>query len=308
MYQSRALPSVFLGSLVVGTVIASSPGLGDACLSATDVTGDACAAEVRRSFVDATRAFELSSEQSAGNPWILQAAPPSAPAPVAVSPTDAGVSARASLGQWRDYDAQMTAKKMEAAKAIAPHVAARAASSPLDLWSNIDVQGLDGVASETRRVGVGADYKLNKSATVGVVAERGESHVDGAVSDDSKLAAYMAFRVAPAVTIDARTEWQAVHTPGDHASESGAVSVAPRVAKPFALDGGASIEPFVTYKQAFDLGGATDEAAAAPSAGAGVTYAKPESYSFSVTTDLENLGAAAPASVNSKLQLKVPIP
>jgi hypothetical protein len=315
--QDRFCPSRALSSLAIVAAFflsINSPARSDACASASAADeGAACAIEIRRSYVDATRIYEVSPDIEHSAPWISQAAPSTSPAPFALNPTEAGVSVRASFGQVRDYNAQMTAKKIEAAKAFAPKVAPGAApppaqSSPLDVWSSVDIQGLDGVADESRRAGAGADYKLNKSTTVGVVAERGEASVGGVSNDESKFGAYMAFRAAPAVTIDARTEWHAAHASGAEGTEKSTVSIAPRLAKPFALDGGASIEPFVTYKHAFDVGSEADQAAVAQSAGAGLTYAKPESYSLSVTTDLENVGGAAETNLNSKLQLKLPIP
>ena len=43
------------------------------------------------------------------------------------------------------------------------------------------------------------------------------------------------------------------------------------------------------------------------SVGTGLTLSKPQAYSLSVTTDLENVGTAEPATVKSRLQLSVPL-
>jgi hypothetical protein len=135
------------------------------------------------------------------------------------------------------------------------------------------------------------------------------------VAQDSKMAAYVTLQAAPMLTLDARTQWQAGNADfaaGAGAAEISTFSLAPRLNHSFALDGGKTIEPFVTYKREFDLSERGREFGEAgligtDSAGAGVTYTKPDSYSLSVTTAVEGLGATQPESLSSKFQLKVPI-
>lgn len=225
---------------------------------------------------------------------------------------------RASFSQIRDYNAKLAGGKIDAAKAVAPStapsvVAASAMNSPLDVWTTFDVQGLERETDHGMRASVGADYKLSSQAVVGIAAERGETDAATQPKDDHKLAAFVAFRAAPALTVGARTEWGSA-TPafGDKAEEKGSVSVAPRLGRSFALgQGGETIEPFLTYRHTIGLddihAGAARGVATTESAGAGVTYAKPDAYSISVTTDVENAGASDPANVNGRLQFKLPI-
>ena len=90
-------------------------------------------------------------------------------------------------------------------------------------------------------------------------------------------------------------------------------TLAPRINHSFALDGGKTIEPFVTYKRQFDLSEQGRETGVAglattDSAGAGLTFTNPNAYSLSVTTDVEGLNhQTAAESLNSKFQLKIPI-
>ncbi|MGQ0455467.1 MAG: hypothetical protein ACT4OU_00250 [Hyphomicrobium sp.] len=280
------------------------------------------AQDLRQSYRDSERFYELSPSASAfpadGAPWISQmSVPPANPAPLAVTPTDAGVTVRTSLGQMRDYNAQLTANKIEAAKLAAPsagsQVSAPAApKSRVNVWSSYDVQGIDGSVEQSSQVGVGADYKASPHATFGVAAERGQARVAGVAQEDHMLAAYAAFRAAPTVTIDARTQWRTAESAASLGStENGTISIAPRIAQPFTLQSGDTIEPFVSYTHAFDIGSSgltsTSGDAATQSAGAGVTFAKPDAYSLSLTTDIEGVGANEPANVNSRLQLSVPI-
>jgi hypothetical protein len=129
------------------------------------------------------------------------------------------------------------------------------------------------------------------------------------------MAAYVSLQAVPLLTLDARTEWQAGNAEfaaASGAAEKSTVILAPKINHSFALDGGKTIEPFVTYKREFDLSTTGHEAnETAPittqSAGAGVTLTKPDAYSLSVTTDVEGLGATTPENVSSKFRLSVPI-
>jgi hypothetical protein len=316
---SRYAPSLCFAFAFAIAVLPASVN-ADACVTAGDQTQPvSCASAVRRSYLDVTSFGGLSPAISAdGLPWISQATTEAeVSAPLSVNPTDVGVNLRASLGQIRDYNAQLTAMKIEAAKAFAPNVAPNAAPPPtpaaaLDVWTSFDVQGIQGHVDQTTRAGVGADYKLTSTTSVGVAAESGETKGSTLIQDDHKLTAYLAFRAAPAITIDARTEWQAA-TPslGAAASERRSISVAPRLGKAYAVGGGETLEPFVTYRQAFDIDATGSDAAAGlsttQSAGAGLTYAKTDSYSLSMSTDVENLGAKEAANISSKLQFKLPL-
>ena len=254
-----------------------------------------------------------------------------APLPFAINPAGTGVAARASLGTWRDYNEKLLAKKLEDAKALAPRQLALPKPAPapgpaVDIWSSIDAQGfspdnsvpaIEGSVSRTMRTGAGADYKLSSNTTIGVVAEQA-STLGGAGTEpqgDEKLAAYFAFKAAPVLSIDTRTQWEKTNAgfaAGTAAIEKTSIIVAPRVNRQFALDGGKTIEPFLTIKHEMDLDGSAPGAAKGgianvDSAGAGVTFAKPDAYSLSLTTDVEGVGGVDPAILKSQLQLKLPL-
>jgi len=251
-------------------------------------------------------------------PWIAQG---SKGVPLTVNSTETGVSMRTSLATWRDYNVRDAMKTIDTSTPASPSdfilpSAPALPKSPLDIWSSVDVQGYQGSGSEAMRAGVGVDYKINRATTVGVLAERGDAKTaaGSGLEQDSKMAAYVTLQATPMLSLDARTEWQAGNA--DFAASTGAAemstfSFAPRINHSFALDGGKTIEPFVTYKRQFDLGVQGGEAGMAglvtDSAGAGLTFTNPNEYSLSVTTDLEGLGATTPESLNSKFQLKIPI-
>jgi hypothetical protein len=258
------------------------------------------------------------SPASDGMPWISLS---KGTVPSKFNANDGSVSVRTSLGTLRDYNARTVAVRPDFAAAEAYAVklpkAGSAPNTPVDVWSNIDLSGYDGSASQSSRVGFGADYKINRATSVGVALERGDARSTSmtGVEQDQKASAYVSLQAAPMLSLDARTEWQAGN--GEFAAITGAaqksaVILAPKVNHSFSLDGGTTLEPFVTYKRAFDLStsrkDAVDTSFDAASAGAGVTYTKPDAYSLSVTADVDNVGMSTePQSLSSKFQLSVPI-
>ena len=250
-----------------------------------------------------------------GSPWIAQGAKAGAgdALPLDVTPKDngAGYAMRASAKAWRDYNDKMTAKRIEAAKSLAAKPIAVpktpvTTEPPLDVWSTLEVQNGTAGVEGSSRTGVGADYTVSRKTKIGVAAERGAT----ATADDDKVSAYFAYQALPALSVDTRAQWEAeTGDPAAPKSEKSSVIVAPRLSQPFVLEGGTKLEPFVTYKQEIDVStSGVDGAGTTNAVGTGVTLAKPDEYSLSVTTDVENVGQAAPSSVNSKLQLKLPLP
>jgi len=258
-----------------------------------------------------------SAASTDGLPWIALS---KGTVPSKFNANDGSMSVRTSLGTLRDYNLR-TVSVQQSDYAADPYTlklpkAAAAPNTPVDVWSNIDLSGLDNASSQSSRVGFGADYKISRKASVGLVLERGEarSSATPGIAQDQKAAAYVTLQAAPMFSIDARTEWEAnggsASTTGT--AEKSAFILAPKVNHSFSLDGGSTLEPFVTYKRAFDLSTShketTDSSFDATSAGAGVTYTKPDAYSLSVTADVDNLGASTePQSLSSKFQLSVPI-
>ena len=311
-------------SLVVAVFATGGPATAPAWAvdCAVDVSAAECA--VTSSAIPAAKSnyndVKLIQDVGIDNsrPWIGQNQPSSNIAPpVSVSPTDTGFSARTSASSWRDYHAKQIEMQVDQSKARAPKdlklpKTPTFAPNPLDVWTSMEVQGVSGAADQATRAGVGADYKFNPKTTFGVSAEAGDSRAQTGIggSEDQKASAYVTYKPAPVLSVETRTQWEstsAYSADGLTRGEKGSVTVAPKISKPFALDGGQTFEPFVTYKREFDMI-STGDAAGGNTAGAGVTFAKPDSYSLSVTTDVEHLGVTEPTSLSSKMQLKLPLP
>jgi hypothetical protein len=280
-------------------------------------------------------AEKLKAEYPSGNaPWFLQGgtAPSDVPEealglPVTVTPpgnpSGDGFSAKVSTKSWRDNANKDLEKRIGRVKAAGPKDlkmpdAPRQIEPPAELWSSLEVQGVSasgGTSDQSVRGGVGANYKMSPATTLGVSAERGAKKAanDASTGDDEKLSAFMNFKASPIFSIDARTQWQASQpsaATGASAerSEKGSIIVAPRVSHTFNAGKGQTIEPFVNYKRELGIVSAGSGPADVNSAGAGVTVAKPESYSLSVTTDVDKLDKAADRSISGKVQLKLPFP
>jgi hypothetical protein len=312
-----------LAALLCFTAVARA----EECVNTTSTTAepdftpcDVAEPQIDLDAVLAAHAATASNAKSAdGTPWIAEG---SQGVPLTVNSSATGISMRTSLGTWRDYNVSDAARTIDTSKSVSPlpltlPKAASPPKSPLDIWSSVDVEGYEGSGTESMRAGLGADLKLSHTTTVGVTAERGDAKVTTGVqpAQDEKMAAYVKLQAVPLLTLDARTEWQAGNA--EFAATSGAaekstVILAPKINHSFALDGGQTIEPFVTYKREFDLSAAGREAnetgsVATQSAGAGVTFTNPDAYSLSVTADVEGLGATTPESLSSKFKLSVPI-
>jgi len=288
-------------------------------------------------------------------PWIGQNW---ATLPVAVQPVDQNLDVSASLQHLGSYEARRTQQKIEEAKGLAPKdlaipkpVVAR--PTMLDVWSKVEVTGLESVSGETHRSTVGADYKIARGALVGVsAAVREETSM---LASDTRLAAYFAMKPWSPVTFDAKAQWgesHAVTNPGlvttqnaltarlkgnfsydglrlapvlsvahgvDEADaisggvvEKSTVALTPRVSRPMDLKDGTKFEPFLSLKSALDFGTGADSPGhdgvdATRGIGGGVTFAKPNAYSLSVTTGIEQTTSSDKSNVSGKLELKLPL-
>jgi hypothetical protein len=186
------------------------------------------------------------------------------------------------------------------------------------VWTNIDVNGYDGARDQSTRTGLGADYKVDKATTFGVSIERGDTRAFNTpgVSQDQKASAYVNVQATPLLSLDARTEWQtgnAEFAATSGVAERSAVVLTPKINHDFKMDDGTTLSPYVSYQREFDVSTSHKETVdpsfdATQSAGAGVTYTKPDSYSLSVSADVDNFGVTDEAqSLSSKLQLSVPL-
>lgn len=260
-----------------------------------------------------------SPNSAEGTPWIAQS---SNQMPVTLNATDDTVSLRTSLGTFRDYNSRIATRTIDTSSVLSSPALTLpkgpgAPPSPFDVWSSVDVGGFENSKDKSLRTGLGADYKPTQMARFGVAVERGDARsatISGA-EQDAKASAYVTLQAMPALSLDARTEWQsgnAEFAAASGAAEKAAVILAPKVNHTFQLEGGTTLAPFVTYKREFDLGIAGREASDAPlaptqSAGGGMTYTKPDAYSLSVTADVDGPGATEPENVNGKVQLSVPL-
>jgi hypothetical protein len=251
-----------------------------------------------------------------GTPWIAESGKG---VPLTLNSSDTGVSMRTSLGTWRDYNTQaatMTLAPSQIETSPVPFALPKTAAPklPLDVWSSVDVQGLEGSRDQSTRTGVGADYTFGKATIVGVSVERGDARTATSAEEDAKASAYITLKPTPMLSLDARTEWEggnAGFAAATGAAQRNSVVLSPRLDHSFDIDGN-TLQPFVTYSRAFDLSTAGRNMTetgleSTQSVGAGVTYSKPDAYSLSVSTDVDGTSATTPASVNSKFQLSVPI-
>lgn len=244
-----------------------------------------------------------------------------APLPFEITPAESGAKSRASLQSLRNFHVQKQARKVQdltasPGAAISMPKPAATSAGPLDLWTKLDAQGFDGGDGRMLKSGAGLDYRVIETARIGFSAERAEKLADSgtaAATAEDKVSAYVAFRALPALTIDARGNWSSTQMSGPAstaAGEKASVAVAPRLAKSFTLESGETLAPYVEVKHQIDLGSSalgTDATGVANSAAAGVTLAKPDSYSVSVSADVSEAGASEAPNISSKVQLKLPL-
>lgn len=276
--------------------------------------------------VEANAATIKTKHPSDSLPAIASAIPdPSAVMPFAMSNSATAVTVRTGSAELRDFNSKLLQRKIDETARLRPTQFALpkpppAAPSPVNLWTSFEVQGFDHTieqkADQVTRRGVGADYKVDAATTLGISAETGDTRSTALASgqENKKIGAKVSVRTLPGVNIETQTQWERVNTGAFAESEASAretLSVAPRINRPFALDGGKTIEPFVSYKHEIASSAALDAAGnpitPTDTAGAGVTFAKPDAYSLSVTTGIEGIGAEAPSTVKSGIQLKLPL-
>jgi hypothetical protein len=319
--------SLALGMLALGPLGFESRAIADECpLQATGADFDAaCSGLTLEHDLDLSVSPDAAPVQRKPAvdqlPAIAQTTPlDPAPLPFALKSTDTSLSARTSLGTLQSYNTSITSRKIEGAKALAPAALAlpkpaAQGKSPVDIWSNVEAVGFDNLGpeaqgSKTMRTSAGVDYSLSSTATAGIAAERAEStSLPGAAAQNQeKLSAYAAFKASRILSIDTRTNLEKSSSAagtGEAATERRTVVIAPRISQPFALGGGRTVEPYLNVKQEFDVSSAG--LGSKESAGAGVTYAKPDAYSVSVSTDVESAGGSEPVTVKGRLQFKVPL-
>ena len=205
-------------------------------------------------------------------PWIAQR---DKGVPLQVNSSNSNVSLRTSLDDLKNFNTRTFVIDQSAASAPALPKITTAPNLPVDVWTSVDVKGYEGDRDQSTRTGLGVDYKLSRSAVMGVAVERGDARSASAATElDSKASAYVTLQATPLISVDARTEWQAGNAgfaAVNGASEKSAVILAPKIDHSFALGDGKTISPFVTYKREFEMStGAAALTTPDRSAGAGV--------------------------------------
>lgn len=317
-----------LAAAGIAAVIAAGPVCGEPCPSApAPIEAESCSVELELNADDLIAAFQRPVTTGRTPESRPQSNQTGVALPLAVDPGDGGVSVKSSLGQWRTFDAQMLAARVEGATAMLPGALAlpkpaAASPTPVDVWTRLDVQGLAHDSDKTVRSGMGADYQVNAGAVVGIAVARADTRLaikpasaQPMSAGDDTVAAHVLLQASPLLSIDTRTQWE-TGTTLSHASpariDNNSVSVAPRLKLPFALDSGQTVEPFVTVKDE-RVHGPTAQDAAEPgtrnivSAGAGVTLSRPNAYTMSVTAGVEGLGASDAPNMKSRVQLDIPL-
>lgn len=117
-------------------------------------------------------------------------------------------------------------------------------------------------------------------------------------------------KLSPMLSIEQENETAPPSAGG--ASERRTITVEPRVSRPFHLGSGTQVEPFVRYKGEIDIdklsvASGHGQTAVEELVGGGITLVKPDAYSLAVTTDIGNLGEAEKNSLNSRVEVKVPL-
>lgn len=232
--------------------------------------------------------------------------------PIDVKPAEKGLAASTSLSTWRDYNANQLSKKVEQSLGRNGFAMVRPpqVSMPLDIWTRVQIVGVDSDADTNVEIAAGADYKLSRSANLGVSTQIAGSPVatgpDPADAAQDIVGAYANISLLPALSVQAKGQWVVA---GEGAEKGGvgsetSMSIAPRISQKYMLEGGNSIEPYVTLRNELYAEGVKDFT---PSAGGGVIIDKPEGYSLSISTMVESIEQADQPQVNSNIQLKIPM-
>lgn len=229
--------------------------------------------------------------------------------PVAVVPVDTGLAATTSLTSWRDFNAAHLSQKVEQSlgrgAAIPP---SRVPPLPVDVWTRVQLDDRPNGSEQGLRFAAGADYKLNSRSTVGVTMNT-DPHGSSAGSASETLGAYANFALLPEFIVEAKGKWAMANAaPLDPKSETSTVTLAPRISRTYLLESGQTIQPFLLLRSEIELD-QTLPSSMSPSAGVGLTIKEPQSYDLSVTTTIDDVEQHPDqAHVNSKVQLKIPLP
>lgn len=160
----------------------------------------------------------------------------------------------------------------------------------------------DGVMMDTR-VGKGEDR--NTTAQDGTFSSA-HTFVATKLSRAWQLGAYT---IAPSVGVAVSSVTSDADTGGRLSGKE--VSFEQRVSRKFELEGQKQLEPFISFKQAFDSGATTategEGASSSRTLGAGLKLDATKQYSLSVTTSVERNDTQDKPEFDSRFQLKLPL-
>jgi len=117
-------------------------------------------------------------------------------------------------------------------------------------------------------------------------------------------------RLAPALTVAHGVDEMDVIS--GRPVEKSTIALTPRISRPIDLKGGTKLEPFLTLKSALDFGPTESEPGhegvdTTRGIGGGLTFAKPNAYSLSVTTGIEHTTSSDQSNLNGRVELKLPL-
>lgn len=289
-----------------------------------------------------------------GSAWIEQSWQ-STPFSFSAADTSYSVKSSAShLAAYSQYErvAQFRDDLPQDLRDKLPALLAARATSPLDIWTVVNVaQSETSYVASSQQV-VGLDVRLGRKAVLGVVAEQD----DGSDGRDGQVAAFLKAQLWDGVMVDTRVgkgedrnttqdggalssahtfaatkfsrAWQlgaytvvpsvgiAVSSTTADADAGGRlsgqeVSFEQRISRKFKLEGQKQLEPFISFKQAFDSGATTttegDGTSSSSTLGAGLKLDATKQYSLSVSTSVERNDTQDKPEFDSRFQLKLPL-
>ena len=260
------------------------------------------------------------------------AEPPAGIAPLSVKPSGADATIQTSISQWESYFQGLDRQKIEDAKRLAPDGLTLpkpppTSPDPVEIWSKADVKGLgDETALQGVNSAIGAAVKIGDGLKFGVGTELDEQDRHKREINRAELQARLSIKkwtvlpkaaIVEETTTDSSQDSQPAigqsgyGTQGD-ATQSGSTRLEFRqeFRRPFRLEDGEVIEPFVNFSTSIGLD--QQEAAQTTSVpvdtvGVGVNLSRDSDYKLQATTDVDGLGKTEPPGIKSRLQLNVPL-
>lgn len=239
-----------------------------------------------------------------------------AASPVIIAPDGPDAVVESSLDQWQDYVGEIERRKVEEARRLAPGTIRvpprRTNSLPIDLWSRTELKGAaadpqaEGLSQEFgAALEVGRNLKLSFDTAIEQEGNRHETF------NRAKLQSTMRFanwKLSPQATLVGRSV--GTSTSGDADPVSTHLEVAPEVRRPFRLEDGATLEPFLNMQSTVGLDGSDTkiDMQSIDRVGVGVSFSQPGDYRLDATTELAAPeSSSTPAGVNGRVKLTVPL-